>query len=236
MFSFDTDTNEIFIYDEIGPAYWGLIDADMVINALKQMSGRVTVRLNTPGGSVDEGISIYNALKRHKGGVTTVVDSLAASMGSYIMQAGEKRIVASNAMVMLHKPWTIAMGNSTDLRMTADVLDKYMERQMPDFASKSGRTVEEIAAILEAETWYTAQEAVEAGFADEVSDESDVEPNALGLSKVSSKAPEQLIAIAARQQSERSQQFVKRQQAKVRAMTLAQIKALSQQKIEAALQ
>ena len=127
MFSFDVQNSEIMIYDEIGPSWWGLIDAQSVIGALAQMEGsHVTFRLNTPGGSVDEGIAIYNALKRHKGGVTTIVDSLAASMGSYLLQAGSERIVASNAMVMVHDPWSIALGNSEELRKTADVLDKWL--------------------------------------------------------------------------------------------------------------
>jgi ATP-dependent Clp endopeptidase proteolytic subunit ClpP len=177
MFGVDYDKNEMMLYDEIGPAYWGLIDESMVIEALAKMEGKhVKVRLNTPGGSVDIGIGIYNALKRHKGGVTTIVDSLAASMGSYLLQAGDTRIVASNAMVMIHDPWTIAFGNSVELRKTAEVLDKYATRMIPDYAARSGKTVEEVTAIMQAETWYAGQEIVEAGWADKVGEEMDADP------------------------------------------------------------
>lgn len=198
MFSFNLDTNEMRIYDEIGPEWFGLIGADTVINALSKMDGKhVTVRLNTPGGSVDEGIAIYNALKRHNGGVTTVVDSLAASMGSYIMQAGERRIVASNAMVMIHDPWTIAFGNSAELRKTADVLDKYRQRMIPDYAGMSGKTEDDIIAIMAEETWYAGSEIVDAGFADEVEQvDKYVEPAALAaLRHIAAKTPASLFEM-----------------------------------------
>ena len=86
MFAFDVKKSEIYIYDAIGDPEWGAIGAVQVIEALKKMEGkRVTVRINTPGGSVDEGIPMFNAMKRHSGGVNTVVDGIAASMGSYLM-------------------------------------------------------------------------------------------------------------------------------------------------------
>lgn len=196
MFSYDTELNEVRIYDEIGPGWWGLIDADTVMAALAEMDGKhVMVRLNTPGGSVDEGIAIYNALKRHKGGVTTVVDSLAASMGSYLLQAGERRIVASNAMVMVHDPWTIAFGNAAELRKNADVLDKYAQRMIPDYSERSGKSVEEITSIMAEETWYAGKEIVDAGFADEIETiDRNVEPSSLAaLRHLSRKAPAALF-------------------------------------------
>lgn len=196
MFSYDLDASEINIYDEIGPSWWGLIDAETVITALDQMKGKhVTVRLNTPGGSVDEGISIFNALKRHSGGVTTVVDSLAASMGSYILQAGEQRLVASNAMVMVHDPWTITMGNAEALRKDAETLDKYALRMIPDYASRSGKTDAEVIGIMSEESWYTGQEAVDAGFADSVVDFAKAKaatPFVAGLHKICRKMPDSL--------------------------------------------
>ena len=194
MFSYDVDASEIFVYDEIGPSWWGLIDAQSVMTALAEMKGRhVTVRLNTPGGSVDEGVAIYNALKSHKGGVTTMVDSLAASMGSYIAQAGDRRIVASNAMLMIHDPWTIGIGNSAELRKTADVLDKYRDRLVPDYANRSGKTVEEVQSLMAAETWYAGEEIIDAGFADELSSSDDIEPVVAGLRHIASKVPQSLV-------------------------------------------
>lgn len=194
MFSFDVDAGEVFIYDEIGPAWWGLIDAQSVMTALSQMKGKhVTVRLNTPGGSVDEGVAIYNALKSHKGGVTTVIDSLAASMGSYIAQAGERRLAASNAVLMIHDPWTIGVGNSAELRKTADVLDKYRDRLVPDYAGRSGKSIEEVQSLMADETWYAGQEIIDAGFADELVAAEDVDPVVAGLRHIASKVPQSLV-------------------------------------------
>ena len=175
MFDFDTNSNEIFLYDDIGPEWAGMIGAASVNQALSQMSGKVTVRLNTPGGSVDEGIAIFNALKRYSGGVDTIVDSMAYSMGSYILQAGDTRTVTRNSMVMIHDPWMIALGNAEDLRKEAEVLDKYKGRMLPEYAARSGATEEEVSALLTAETWMTGSEAVSMGYADVLEGDS-VEP------------------------------------------------------------
>lgn len=169
MFSVNTETREIFLYDDIGPEYFGFIGAESVISALEMMKGqRVTVRINTQGGSVTEANAIHNAMKRHPGGVDTIVDSLAASAGSFIMLAGERRIIAKNASVMIHNPWTITFGNATEHRKTAEVLDKFGESLLTMYTDVMKATPEEINAMLEAETWFTAKEAVEIGLATEI--------------------------------------------------------------------
>lgn len=225
MFSFNVELAELMIYDEIGPAWWGLIDGQAVIDALAQMEGKhVTARLNTPGGSVDEGIAIYNALKRHKAGVTTIVDSLAASMGSYLLQAGDKRIVASNAMVMIHDPWTIAFGNSTEMRKSADILDKYAQRMVPDYAGRSGKTDAEIVAIMAEETWYAGKEIVDAGFADEIETiDRDVEPSSKALAHICKK-PAPAVLFEKRDRAKKAaddlRPFARREAAKMAAKAI----------------
>ncbi len=117
MFAVDTKTNEIFLYDDIGPAWLGMIDATSVIAGLKQMEGkRVLLRINSPGGSVDEGAAIYNAIKRHPGGVDVAIDGLAASIAGYIAMAGEKVTIAANARMMIHDPWTMAIVWETGMK------------------------------------------------------------------------------------------------------------------------
>ena len=173
MFEFDTKTGEIFLYDDIGPEWMGMIGAGAVRDAIREIGDqRITVRINSPGGSVDEGIAIYNLLSRHPAGVDSVVDSLAASMASYIMLAGETRTIANNARVMVHHPWTIAMGNSAELRATADVLDTYSASLLPDYARATGRSVEEINELMTAETWFTASAALEFGIVHAIEGES----------------------------------------------------------------
>ena len=176
MYAADYDTGEIFIYDIIGDPWFGMIGAENVIGDLAKMQGkRVTVRLSSPGGSVSEGVAIYNALQRHRGGVDTVVDASAYSIAHYIMQAGERRVVAKNSTTMLHKPWTIAGGNAGELRAVADRLDKFEDSVLETYVDRTGKTADEMRAIFagigaEDGTWYTAAEAVAAGFADEVGD------------------------------------------------------------------
>jgi ATP-dependent protease ClpP protease subunit len=171
MYSADYETGEIFLYDAIGDPWWGMIGAENVIGDLAKMAGkRVTMRIASPGGSVDEGRLIYNALKRYQGGVDVVVDSSAYSIASYIAMAGERVVMAKNAMLMIHNPWTIAMGDAAELRKTADVLDKYRDSIVDAYTDKSDKDRKKMLAILDAETWYTAQEAVDEGFATEIGD------------------------------------------------------------------
>lgn len=189
MFAFDTKKHEIYVYDVIGDPEWGMIGAMQVIDALKQMEGkRVTVRINTPGGSVDEGIPMFNAMARHPGGVNTVVDGIAASMGSYLMLAGVERNIAKNAMVMIHNPMTIAWGNAIELRKSADVLDKYLDRMLPDYSAKTGKTVDELKPLLDAETWYVGQEIIDNGFALTMEDRDGDEPVTKGMKMIAAKS------------------------------------------------
>jgi ATP-dependent protease ClpP protease subunit len=171
MYKADYETNELFLYDGIGSALWGFIDAEAVMGDLSKMTGRrVTLRISSPGGSVDEGRLIYNALQRHSGGVDVVIDSSAYSIASYIAMAGERVVMAPNAMLMIHNPWTMAMGDAAELRKVADVLDKYRDSILDAYTKRSGKDRKKVKALLDAETWYTAQEAVDAGFATEVGD------------------------------------------------------------------
>ena len=189
MFAYDVKKSEIYIYDVIGDPEWGMIGAMQVIDALKKMEGkRVTVRINTPGGSVDEGIPMFNAMKRHPGGVNTVVDGIAASMGSYLMLAGVNRTISRNAMVMIHNPMTIAFGNAIELRKSADILDKYLERMLPDYAASTGKTVEDLKPLLDAETWYVGQEIIDNGFAMAMDDSDGEEPMMKGLTHIAAKS------------------------------------------------
>lgn len=189
MFSYDAKKAEIYIYDVIGDPDWGMIGAQQVIDALKQMEGkRVTVRINTPGGSIDEGIPMFNALKRHKGGVKTIVDGIAASMGSYLMLAGEERVAAKNSMVMVHNPATIAFGNAAEMRKTADILDKYLDRMLPEYIAVTGKTEEELRPLLDAETWFVGEEIVTNGFAQMLDDADGDEPVMRGLKSIAAKS------------------------------------------------
>jgi len=159
--------NELYFYDVIGPSNWGYIGADEVVEELSKRQGqKVIARINSPGGSVDEGIAIFNALRRHDGGVEVVVDSMAASIASVIAMAGKKVTMAVGSRMMIHDPWTIAAGNAKQLRKQAEVLEKYRDGIIETYNTRSKKTKEEIIEIMDAETWLSADEAIQGGFAD----------------------------------------------------------------------
>lgn len=161
----DSAPAEVYIYDFIG--YYG-VEAKAFIDELNALEvDAIDLRLNTPGGSVFEGNAIYNALKRHKAKITTYIDGLAASMGSIIALAGDRVIMADNAMYMIHNPWTIGSGDARELRKTADTLDKLRNAMLNDYQKKTGIAEEELITMLDEETWLTASECIDKGFADE---------------------------------------------------------------------
>jgi ATP-dependent protease ClpP protease subunit len=161
---------EILIYDVIG-ATWdgGILSKDFV----EQLAGlgdvdNITVRINSPGGNVFEGVAIYNALKSHPATINVQVDSLAASIASVIAMAGDTISISDSAMFMIHNPATYAYGDENDFRAVADLLNKIRGAQLMGAYARTGKTPEELADYMDAETWFTAQEAVTAGFADKI--------------------------------------------------------------------
>lgn len=162
-----TDTAEIIIYDVIG---WPYNDSSELVRSLAEMGDKnVTVKINSPGGDVFDGIAIFNALREHKGRVTTQIDSLAASIASVIALAGDDVTAHKNSMFMIHEPWTIAAGNQHDFTEIADVLGKISGNLLEIYSSKAGGK-RELKDMMRAETWFTATEAQKRGFIDRVID------------------------------------------------------------------
>ncbi|MGB9845919.1 MAG: head maturation protease, ClpP-related, partial [Desulfotomaculales bacterium] len=128
----------------------------------------IRVFINSDGGDIFAGQAIYSMLKRHKAKVTVYIDGLAASMASVVAMAGDVVRMPKNAMMMIHNPWTIAVGNADDFRKLADDMDKIRESLIVAYQDKSGLEREKIIEMMDAETWMTAEEAVELGFADEI--------------------------------------------------------------------
>ncbi len=161
--------SEIFIYDEIG--YWGTT-AKQFIKDLKAVkdSKTITLRINSPGGSITDGNAIYNAIKALKADVTVQIDSLAASMATVIALAGSNVKMAENGFFMIHNPQGGAYGESKDLKTMADLMDKMKTNIINVYANKSGKETDEISGMMDDVTWMTAQEALEDGFIDEITD------------------------------------------------------------------
>lgn len=160
------DISDIYIYDEIS---WYAISADQFVKDLGDIKSKtIRVHLNTPGGNVFDGVAIYNALKQHEATIETYIDGLAASIGSMIALAGDTVRMADNGFFMIHEPWILAIGDSEELRKTADVLDKISGTLVKTYVKKSGKDEDQIKEWLAAETWFTAEEAKDAGFIDEI--------------------------------------------------------------------
>lgn len=165
---------EIWIYGDIGESYWEeTTSAKSFIEEINALDvDDITIRINSIGGSVPDGLAIYNAIKRHKATVTTEVDGIAFSIASLIAQAGDKRHMAANAMLMMHAPWAYTEGNAIELRDFADQLDTWAAAMATSHAAASGRPVEKMMALLTdgKDHFYTAEEALTEKFIDAITD------------------------------------------------------------------
>jgi ATP-dependent protease ClpP protease subunit len=158
---------EIVIYDEIGA--FG-IPAKAFLDELKALGpvAELTVRINSPGGSLFDGVAIYNALRRHDAAITVWIDGIAASIASMIAMAGDEVVMPENAMLVLHDPSGLVAGTASDMRAMAEALDRMKAGMVAAYRDKSGRDDAEIDALMAAETWLSAKEAVALGLADRV--------------------------------------------------------------------
>lgn len=213
--STDSAKNELILEGVIASeSWWGdEVTPAQFREELKSFPGDLTVRINSPGGDVYAGVSIYNALSEHEGQVTVKVDGVAASIASVIAMAGDKIVMNPGAMMMVHKPWTVAMGNSDDLEEAAAYLKKVGSSIVPIYTERTGQTEDKINELLDAETWMTAAEAVELGFADEAikpkSNLSEAVNDALNyLKPVNSALMQPVMSIQTKLQAEHDAQEV----------------------------
>lgn len=162
----EADVAEVLIYDYIG---WGGVTAvDFAKELQRVVAKTITVRLNTPGGDVFDGLAIYNALRAHGATIQVRVDGIAASIGSIIAMAGHTIAMGESAFLMIHNPWAMVIGNSADMREMAATLDKIGGSLAGVYATRPKVTIEQAQAWMNEETWMTADEAIAAGLADAV--------------------------------------------------------------------
>jgi ATP-dependent Clp endopeptidase proteolytic subunit ClpP len=168
---------EIWIYEEIGEDFWtgGGITAKSFQKELADIkASQIDLHINCPGGLVFDGITIYNLIKQHPANVTTYIDGLAASIASVIALAGNKVVMAENALFMIHGAMGMTAGFAKDMRDFADKLDKVSGMISSAYVSKTGKDESEILSMMDVETWMTASEAKDYGFIDEISGEMDM--------------------------------------------------------------
>lgn len=164
-------TAEILIYGDIGASWYGesVTAKDFVTEIAAIEADTIYIRINSFGGSVADGIAIYNAIKRHPAMTVVTIDGVAFSIASLIAMAGDRVEMSDNALLMIHAPWGSASGNSAEMRKYADVLDTYADAMAASYAQKSGKPLADIMALLTdgQDHYYTADEAVADGFVDE---------------------------------------------------------------------
>jgi ATP-dependent protease ClpP protease subunit len=209
--SFKAEANVIYLYDVIvgsdADAEWfGGVSPQAFATTLAGMSGTVHLRINSPGGDVFAARAMAQAMREYDGEIIAHVDGYAASSASLIAASGSKCIMAPGSFIMIHKAWTWGVGNSDDLLATAALLEKVDGTIAQTYASKAGGEPNSFAAMMAKETWFTAEEAIEIGLADEVAAEEATAASARATWDVSAYAaapktnvetPDPAIAAAA---------------------------------------
>lgn len=161
------DVAEVLLYEDIAASSSGSF-----VRQLKAIEApQITVRINSSGGNVFDAIAMSNALRDHPARVTTIVDGLAASAASFIATAGDEVIMNRNSELMIHNPKAVMAGGSSEMRSIADRLDAVRDNIASMYAAKAGGSVHEWRDLMAAETWFSADEAVQVGLADRVSDQ-----------------------------------------------------------------
>ncbi|EGP5078372.1 Clp protease ClpP [Enterococcus faecium] len=206
---------DVFIFGEIVSFKWEDTDttAASFQKDLKELGevSQINLHINSPGGSVFEGIAIGNMLRQHKARVVAHVDALAASIASVIVASCDEVIMPENSMLMIHNPWTISMGNAKELRKQADDLDKIAESSVVTYLAKAGEklTEEKIKQIMDEETWMSAQEAYNYGLCDVVESANQVAASiSQKLFETYQKVPEKLLD--SRQEDSRDQEKIEK--------------------------
>lgn len=173
----DDKSAELMLYGDIAESFWGdTISAKEVTEYLADLDvENIDVYINSNGGVVDTAIAINNALKRHKAKVTVNIDGIAASAATLITCAGDIVRMPKNALFMIHNPSTIAMGDSEEMRKQADVLEKYKNSITETYLQKVNIDKEKLSELMDNETWLNAEEALEYGFIDEITENTDIQ-------------------------------------------------------------
>lgn len=175
--TFKAEGQCLLMYGCIGD-WFDELEGKRVVEKIRSMTGDITVKLNSPGGDVFDGIAIMNALKDHsknKGRVTVSVDALAASIASAIAMAGDEIVMAEGSFLMIHNPYTLIIGDAAEMRKTADVLDQITDSLAGIYANKTGMSIEGVKALMSEETWIDPTAAIEMGFATRLDTEEEAE-------------------------------------------------------------
>ena len=160
----------VYLYDVIvDDDYWGGVSANTLIAQIQAVRGETLhLRINSPGGDVFAARCVEQALRECKPRVVVHIDGLAASAASFLAMAGDETVISPGGMLMIHRAWTLVCGNADDLMDMAAIMEKVDGTIAQTYAAKTGKDVGELMGLMAAETWLTAQEALEMGFVDSI--------------------------------------------------------------------
>lgn len=161
------DEATILLYDVIDP-WWGVAAKDFIAALNAITAPKIHLRINSPGGDVFEARAMATAVRQHKSTVISHIDGLAASAATYVAIAAKEVEMAEGSFFMIHQAWAIALGNVDDMLAMAGLLEKVDASILADYEKKTKKSKDELAAWMQAETWFTAQEAKDAGFVDRI--------------------------------------------------------------------
>jgi len=159
---------DVYIFDEIG--LWGITAQDFVNDIKEYKNQDINLHINCIGGDVFDGMAIYNIIKKRTAKTVVYIEGIAASMGSVIALSGDEIIMSENSLLMIHNAWGGAVGEAEDVRKTADVLDKLSGEIASIYTKRTNISLNEIKDMMDEETWLNADEALELGFIDSISD------------------------------------------------------------------
>jgi ATP-dependent protease ClpP protease subunit len=162
---------EIYIYGDVGDDWFGGVTAKQFADDLKALGkvDRISLRINSAGGDVFQGLTIYRLLVDHPATVVAHIDGMAASIASVIAMAATEINIAESAFLMIHNAWGFAIGNADDMRTMASLLDKTTGSIRDVYVARTGKSSDQVKKWMDAETWFTAQDAVDNGFATAIS-------------------------------------------------------------------
>jgi len=189
---------ELVLYGFVGESYWreGFTSME-VLQALAEHGSEndIIVRINSGGGYAFEGMAIYNALNAHKGNVTVKIDAIAASAASIIALAGNEIVMRAGSELMIHDPAGATFGTAAEHERAAAALNKLADQMVTLYAARSGKENDDVRQIMVDESWFTAKEAVEAGFADAAEEAKAKQVSAFDY-RIYSHTPERLVALS----------------------------------------
>ncbi|HWG77817.1 MAG TPA: head maturation protease, ClpP-related [Steroidobacteraceae bacterium] len=167
-----SESATVYLYDMIDPDFG--IGADQFVKDLNAISApRIDLHINSPGGDVFDGRAIASAIAAHPSNVVAHIDGLAASAASTVAMAADEVEMAPGSFLMIHRAWTLAFGNAEDLQETAALLEKIDGSLAADYVAQTGNSLEQVTDWMNAETWFTADEALANGFADRIAGDTD---------------------------------------------------------------